>query len=186
MNEMNKKPDIDQITIKQASKGNKKAFARIYEMYSRFVWKVVFRTVNGDYNDASEILQRTFIRIYKSLSSFRHNSRFSTWIYRIAFNTSRSYLAERAKQWERTTELPENFSGNSGEPDYDAQQQVSRMLDTLSPEERFLLSGRELNGMSYEELAEVTGKNAGALRTQLHRIKEGIKTAFSKAQAVSA
>jgi RNA polymerase sigma-70 factor (ECF subfamily) len=186
MGEMNIDPDIDQITIKRASKGDTKAFARVYETYAEFVWKVIFRTVNGDYNDASEIFQQVFIRTYKSIGSFQFNSRFSTWIYRIAFNACRTYLTERKKRWERMMEFPENFPGPVPEPAIDAQRQVARILESLSPEERFLLSGRELSGMSYEQLAEITGKNPGALRTQVHRIKDAIKTSFTLEKAVVA
>jgi RNA polymerase sigma-70 factor (ECF subfamily) len=172
--------EIDRITVAQARKGDLKAFRRIYDYYSPFAWKVIFRTVNRDANSAAEALQETFVRFHGALRKFRGDSALSTWIYRIAYNAAITH-AERHRRYTighvdlETAEaalftMPADAGG--------AKDQVRRILDSLSPDDRFILVAREIDGMTFEEIASATGKNEGALRTQLHRIKERLKKGF--------
>ena len=150
--------EIDRITVAQARKGDLKAFRRIYDYYSPFAWKVIFRTVNRDANSAAEALQETFVRFHGALRKFRGDSALSTWIYRIAYNAAITH-AERHRRYTighvdlETAEaalftMPADAGG--------AKDQVRRILDSLSPDDRFILVAREIDGMTFEEIADFT------------------------------
>jgi len=172
--------EIDDLTIRQAAKKNEKAFKRVYDYYAPFVWKVIFRTAGGDRNVATEIVQDTFIRIYKSLHLFSFNSGLSTWIYRIAFNTSQSYLSKQYKNNDYVL-LDENIAGNKTfDKGLETKDFVHSILKTLSPDDRFLLTSREVEGIPFEELAEITGKTSESLRTRISRLKEQLRTVFAQ------
>jgi RNA polymerase sigma-70 factor, ECF subfamily len=169
--------DLDCVTIAQAAKGDNKAFKSLYDHYAPFVWRVVYRSAGDDREAAEEIVQETFIRIHGSLKSYRGSSSLGTWIYRIAFNASQSFLAKRAKQ--RATVVP--FADDRPDPYrlaevYEAHDLVKAILDELTVEDRFLLVAREIDGLTFEEIADISGKTSEALRTRMSRMKERIAT----------
>jgi RNA polymerase sigma-70 factor (ECF subfamily) len=172
--------EIDDLTVRQAAKKNEKAFRCIYDYYAPFVWKVIFRMAGGDQNVATEIVQDTFIRVYKSLHLFSFNAGLSTWIYRIAFNTSQSYLSKQYKN-NNYVLLDENITGSHElDKGLETKDFVNAILKTLSPDDRFLLTSREIEGIPFEELAEITGKSSESLRTRLSRLKEQVRTVFTQ------
>jgi len=170
--------ELDSKLIKQASRGDRRAFKALYDHYAPFVWKVIYRTVNGDNESATEVMQTTFIRIHGSIKKFSFDSGFSTWAYRIAYNAALSHLGRRRVESERAMEYQDTVPGKSRSDSYDDQESVRQILFSLSPDDRFLLTAREANGLSFEELSAVTGKTEGALRVSIHRIKERIRKEF--------
>lgn len=176
--------ELDDFTIKSASNGDKIAFKKLYDHYSPFVWKVVFRTVNGDLDAAQSVMQDVFIKAHRSLKSFRYNAAFSTWLYRIAYNTAMTHLLQRKKAWQNRVEFNESLEGSNRQENYETHDFVEKILSVLKPDERFLLVAREIDNISFEELAGITEKSSGALRTQIHRIKETIRQGFTDGQSV--
>ena len=170
--------ELNEITIKSAANGDKKSFKKVYENYSSFVWKIIFRTVNGDRDAAEKILQDVFIKVYKKLSSFKFSASFSTWLFRITYNETLLYLRKKKKQNERVILFDDSMGKAKKNDLYENKELVTMILNYLQPNERFLLVAREINNIPFEELAEITGQTPGALRTQLHRIKEAIKKHF--------
>ena len=170
--------ELDEITIKSAAKGDKKSFKKVYDHYSSFVWKVIFRTVNGDREAAEKILQDVFIKVYRKLSSFKFSASFSTWLYRTTYNETLQYLNKKKKQKERVVPFNDSHGKEEKNEPYENRELVSMILKKLTPNERFLLVAREVNDIPFEDLAEITGQKAGALRTQLHRLKENIKSHY--------
>lgn len=170
--------ELDDITIKQAAKGNRRAFRKLYDHYSPFVWKVVYRTVNGNQSNAEVITQNIFVKVHSALNTFKFKASFSTWLYRIIYTESMTYLNKIKKVNERLVVYDESIgNGEKGEP-YENKDMVSAILRALSPTERFLLIAREVNDIPFEQLVEITGKSSGSLRTMLHRIKENIRKGF--------
>jgi len=168
--------EIDEVTIRLAAKKDAKAFKRIYEYYSGFVWKVIFRTVNGDREAAREIVQETFIRVYSSLKSFSFKSALSTWIYRIAFNAASTYVVKNKKL---SSSVDVETLGHEGTASaYENEEIVRIVLSALSAEERFLLTSREVEGIPFEELAGIVGRSSESLRTQMSRMKEKLRDMF--------
>ena len=170
--------ELNEITIKSAANGDKKSFKKVYENYSSFVWKIIFRTVNGDRDAAEKLLQDVFIKVYKKLSSFKFSASFSTWLFRITYNETLLYLRKKKKQNERMILFDDSMGKAIKNDLYENKELVTMILNYLQPNERFLLVAREINNIPFEELAEITGQTSGALRTQLHRIKDTIKKHF--------
>jgi RNA polymerase sigma-70 factor, ECF subfamily len=170
--------EIDEITIKQAARRDARAFKRLYDHYAGFVWKVIFRTVNGDQDAAREIVQDTFVRVNASLKSFSFKAALSTWIYRIAFNAINTHLAKNKRMAVFTAgdvdALPDKAIANA----YDDQEMVTLLLNALSSEERFLITSREVEGIPFDELARIMGRSSESLRTQVSRLKERLRDMY--------
>jgi RNA polymerase sigma-70 factor (ECF subfamily) len=172
--------ELDELTIKQAANKDAKAFKRLYDHYVGFVWKVIYRTVNGDKNAATEIVQDTFVRVHGSLKSFSFKAALSTWIYRIAFNAANTYLAKNKRMSVLSLNDVDALPSRIYTDTYDDQEMVKVLLDALSPEERFLITSREVEGIPFNELARITGRTSESLRTQLSRLKEKLRATFEK------
>lgn len=170
--------DLDSVTLKKAINGDDKAFKALYDHYAPFVWRLLFR-MTGEQQKAKELLQDTFIRVHGGLRKFKGDSSFSTWIYRIAHNSV--LMNYRQNQKSKFCDPFEDQVASCSQPDqYINKEMVTRVLSELSIEDRFLLVAREIDGLSFEEIAQICGTSAGALRTRLHRLKEAIRSRFSE------
>jgi RNA polymerase sigma-70 factor (ECF subfamily) len=172
--------ELDDLTIQRAKKGDRASFRTLYDYYAPFSWKIAFRTMHGDSQGAAEAVQETFIRVHNALSKFSGGAAFSTWIFRITYNACMTLLSKQSRRNEMQ-ELDEDTGLTvSTAENVDMKEDMQRILKSISPEERFLLTGREVLGFSFEELSDITGKNAGSLRTQLFRLKEQIRKRFGE------
>lgn len=169
--------DLDRFTIERAAKGDKKAFKKLYDHYAPFVWRIVFRTSGNDRETAQEIVQDTFIRIHASLKKFSSVSALGTWIYRIAFNAANTCMAKRSHYQRTNIALPDEFPdpGLAGD-DFETSDLVKKILSTLPLEDRFLLVAKEIDGLRFDQIAEITGKTSESLRTKMFRIREKIQS----------
>jgi RNA polymerase sigma-70 factor (ECF subfamily) len=177
--------ELNDIALKSAISGNMKEFRKLYDHYSSFVWKVLYRTVNGNEDDTKQIMQNVFIKVHRVLRLFKFNAAFSTWLYRITYNEALSYLNRRKKQRKKVVEYDDSIGNTDKIEHYENKDMVTNILNKITPKERFLLVAREVNNVPFEELAEITGQTSGALRTQLHRIKESIKKSFQSIEQYS-
>jgi len=177
--------EIEQRIIQEASRGSNSAFKTLYDFYAPYVWRLVYRSAGGDREATGEIVQDTFVRVHRSLKKFRKESSISTWIYRIAYNAALAFLKRRKNTALHTIESYDAVPGNERSDRYEMDQLIAKALNGLSAGERFLLTAREVDGMSFEELAIITGKAEGALRTQLSRIKSDIREHFIEKQEFS-
>ena len=173
--------DCDRVTIEQAARGDEKAFRRVYDHYAPFVWRIVYRTSGGDPETAREIVQETFVRIHRSLKSFKAASSPGTWIYRIAFNAGRSYWAGVVRYRETTRPLtPDEPDRRFPADTFETREVVEKILDGLTSEERFLLVAKEVDGLTFDEIAAICGKSPEALRTRMSRMKERIRSSINE------
>jgi len=157
--------------------GNGRGFKKIYDYYAPFVWRVVFRTL-GNESDAKVVLQSVFIVVHKSVRNFRFESAFSTWIYRISLNETIKFINKRKSR--RELPLNENIEIKDSEDKISDKNLVKNILATLSAEEKFLIVSREVDGIPFEELAEITGESSGALRVKISRLKQKIRENFDE------
>jgi RNA polymerase sigma-70 factor (ECF subfamily) len=173
--------ELDPGIIKAAAKGDRTAFKALFDHYSPMVWKVVFKTAGGEMDVAQEVMQEVFVKVHRSLKGFKQASAFSTWLYRIAFTTAMTLLARKSRHRSRHVVLDDQHPGHGRSSAVALEQRdtVQRILTTLTPDERFLLIAREIDDLSYDELAQVTGHSSGALRTRISRIKENIRQGFN-------
>ncbi len=164
--------ELHSTIIAQAQASDKSACKALYEHYAPFLWRVIYRTANGNKELCEDMLQETFIRIFCNLHKFNNKSAFSTWLFRISYNTSIGIaLKEKRHAQKRSpTITPETIIAQ--EISSVDKIILSDTLKMLSPNDRFLLMAHEISGISFEELSEITHRSAGALRVALCRIKE--------------
>ncbi|MFC0323379.1 RNA polymerase sigma factor RpoE [Gallibacterium melopsittaci] len=176
----------DQILVEKAQQGDKKAFNLLVARYQNKVAGLLTRYVSA--NDIPDVVQETFIKVYRSLESFRGESAFYTWVYRIAVNTAKNYLmsqgrrpptedllAEDAESYEigsrlRNIDTPENLTLSDELKDI-----VFNTIDSLPDELKTAITLRELEGMSYEEIAEIMDCPVGTVRSRIFRAREFIE-----------
>lgn len=172
--------EIPQSLLEDAALGDVRAFEEIYQAASGFVYNVALRIVRNS-QDAQEVTQDVFMKIYHNLKSFGFRSAFRTWIYRIAVNTAIDRYRQILRQ-------------NKGRLDYDAvqaegscspavlekasqldnQAKLSKLLDTLNPEQKACVLLREIEGLSYRDIAGVLKIPVNTVRSRLKRARQAL------------
>jgi len=176
----------DQLLIKQVKEGNKKAFDKLVIKYQQRVIQLVTRYVR-DASEAQDVAQEAFIKAYKALPNFRGESAFYTWLYRIAVNTAKNYLVSRARRssnHEVDVSDAENYEGafrlkEGDTPEHlllseEIRRTVQQAINGLPDDLKRAISYRELEGMSYEEIAEEMGCPVGTVRSRIFRAREAV------------
>ena len=169
--------------IRSVLRGNVNDFEKLVTAYEKNVYSLALRMV-GDPEDAADMTQETFIKAYRSLSSFRGDSKFSSWLYRIASNVCLDFLRSRSRhpqvslsgsdEDERTAfELPD-MSRNPEEQLMKklSMEAVRRGLEQLPEQQRQRLVLRELGGLSYAELAQTLGLEEGTVKSRIFRARK--------------
>lgn len=175
----------DQELVERAKNGDKKAFNLLVVRYQNRVAGLLTRYVARD--DIPDIVQESFIKAYRSLESFRGESAFYTWLYRIAVNTAKNHLtamgrrppkedilAEDAESYDsgvhlREADTPENLVLSE-----ELKRVVFDTIENLPPELKTAITLRELEGLSYEEIAEKMQCPVGTVRSRIFRAREAI------------
>lgn len=179
--------DIDQELVRQVQQGNKRAFDLLVIKYQRRIMRLLARMIN-DPAEVEDVAQETFIKAYRALPQFRGDSHFYTWLYRIAINSARNWQAAKQRRPMQLNEY-ENEEGETFSPadtltdiNTPESELISRQVaDTIKtaiealPEElRNAILLREIEGLSYEEIAETMGCPIGTVRSRIFRAREAI------------
>jgi RNA polymerase sigma-70 factor (ECF subfamily) len=173
----------DTIIIESILRGEAGCFARLLEKYSKQVFTLIVRIVENR-EDAEELTQDVFLKAYKSLSRFRKESSFSTWLYRIAYNTAIS--ATRTKLPEFVLVDEQLLSDVPDEPvfeDSDAEQRLAflyRALEQIPPDERALITLFYNDNKSMEEIAEIMDLTETNVKTKMCRIRKKLFVLIKK------
>ena len=175
----------DQELVERAQKGDKKAFNLLVVRYQNRVAGLLTRYVAPD--DIPDIVQESFIKAYRSLDSFRGESAFYTWLYRIAVNTAKNHLtslgrrppredilAEDAESYEVGTQLREADTPENLVLSDELKRVVFETIESLPEELKRAITLRELEGLSYEEIAEEMQCPVGTVRSRIFRAREAI------------
>ena len=168
--------------VTASKNGDQDAFSLLVQRYQRRVFNLVFRMLQN-YEEASEITQEAFLAAWQGLRAFRGEARFSTWLYRIAYNCALKQLELRkreqalhlALQAEQTLEAEENTGHAAHLEMLDNQELVQEQLSQLPPKYRIVLILRHLQDMTYEEMAEVLTMPIGTIKTHLFRARNLLK-----------
>ncbi|MDR2969233.1 MAG: RNA polymerase sigma factor [Tannerellaceae bacterium] len=164
--------------VKRIQEGDVNCFACLLDRYSRQVHSLILKVV-GSREDAEELAQDVFMKVYKNISSFRENSSFSTWIYRIAYNTAISatrkrkveYLAIEETQISNVSE--EEVAGMMGQTDTSAQvERLEKAIELLPPDERGIILLYYMQEKTVEDLVHITGLTASNIKIKLFRIRK--------------
>jgi RNA polymerase sigma-70 factor (ECF subfamily) len=168
--------DIAKDTLIKASQGDMQAFEEVYKASSSFVYNVALRVVNNR-EDALEVAQEVFMIIHNKLKDFRFESSFKTWAYRITANTAINYAKKNSRT--KTVPFEEAFGEGSVENDVEAQMDqehqsklVEQLLGELNPDQRACVVLRDIQGLSYEEIAQALNININTVRSRLKRSRE--------------
>ena len=186
-------PDSDIMLVQRTLAGEQRAFELLVIKYQRRVERLIGRMVR-DVDLVPDIAQETFIRAYKALAQFRGDAQFYTWLYRIAVNTAKKQLLElkrdpliyqsqmKSSDDDETSgqEFEQNVSVSDGEtPDAvlaskEIAQAVNAALEALPEELRMAITLREMDGLSYEEIAQALECPIGTVRSRIFRAREAI------------
>lgn len=179
--------EIDHELVLRAQRGDKRAFGLLVDKYQRKLGRLLSRMIR-DQSEIEDVVQESFIKAYRALPNFRGDSAFYTWLYRIGINTAKNYLVsmgrrptvstdieiEDAENFEdgnelRTTETPESSMMTK-----QIAQTVNDTVESLPEELRTAITLREIEGLSYEEIATVMGCPIGTVRSRIFRARETI------------
>ncbi len=154
------------------------AFEKIYRAASDLIYNVAYRITNNA-QDAEEATQDTFIKIHRHLKEFRFRSSFKTWAYRIAVNTAINESRKRSKGigpatgYDDRRESQETVNNTRRDLEKkEAQMAISSILNKLNPEQRACVVLRDIEGLSYKEIAETLKININTVRSRLKRARE--------------
>ncbi len=181
--------DSDAVLVERTVAGDQKAFELLVIKYQRRIQRLIGRMVR-DVDLVEDIAQETFIRAYRALAQFRGEAQFYTWLYRIAVNTAKKALMDlkrnptvsensfKSDDDDETSPL-ENELTSSETPEAvlaskEIAQMVNAAMDALPEELRQAISLREIEGLSYEEIAEAMNCPIGTVRSRIFRAREAI------------
>lgn len=176
---------INEAKIREAcTKNPEKGFQMLMEAFQQPVYWHIRRMVVG-HDDAEDVLQETFIRVFRYLNDFRAESSLATWIYRIATNECIRFLNNRKEQAVSAEEVQEELMNKltaSEYVDYDNEMEVKfqQAILTLPEKQRVVFNLRYYDELSYEEISEVTGSKVETLKANYHFAKEKIKVYMTK------
>jgi RNA polymerase sigma-70 factor (ECF subfamily) len=179
--------EIDQQLVERAQRGDKKAFELLVAKYQRKLARLLSRFIR-DPAEVEDVAQDAFIKAYRALPSFRGESAFYTWLYRIGINTAKNYLVALGRRAPTATEFDsedaENFENGDQLRDVDTPenelmskqiaQTVNDTMEALPEELRTAIVLREIDGLSYEEIATVMNCPIGTVRSRIFRARETI------------
>lgn len=179
--------EIDQLLVERVQRGDKRAFELLVIKYQRKINRLVSRLVR-DGAEIEDVTQEAFIKAYRALPQFRGESAFYTWLYRIAINTAKNYLASQGRRAPTTTdndaEEAETFDDADQLRDINTPESllmskqvgdtVNRAMDALPEELRTAIQLREIEGLSYEDIAAAMNCPIGTVRSRIFRARESI------------
>lgn len=179
--------ELDQQLVERVQRGDKRAFDLLVVKYERRLARLLSRFVR-DSHEVEDISQETFIKAYRALASFRGDAAFYTWLYRIGINTAKNYLMARGRRAPTVTEFDaeeaEGFEGaealqelNTPESELlskEIGQVVNDAMAALPEDLRTAITLREIEGLSYEEIAETMNCPIGTVRSRIFRAREAI------------
>ena len=183
-------PDEDRELVARAQAGDTRAFEELVRRHQRWVFTLAFRMV-GDGAEAEDLAQEVFLRAYRGLAGFRGAARFSTWLHSIASHHCLNALETRSRQ--PLYRLERERPGDDGPPprldrvpngapradavleQRDRARLVHAALARLSTDHRLIVVLRDIQGMSYEAIAETLGIELGTVRSRLHRARMALK-----------
>ncbi|MBQ8758625.1 MAG: sigma-70 family RNA polymerase sigma factor [Clostridia bacterium] len=180
----------DTVDAYKAADGDTAAFERLVRKYEKYVCTTVYSVVRN-YDDSFDVAQEVFLKLYHNIGSFKGESSFSSWLYRIAKNTALDFLRKEKKNKNNVSLYTENGDGEETElsvPDTsvssnpeqtavknEAKDIIYTALDEISEEHKEIIILRDIDGYTYEEIAEMLGLEYGTVKSRLFRAREALR-----------
>ena len=179
--------EIDQLLVERVQRGDKQAFGLLVSKYQRKLGRLLSRLIR-DPAEVEDVAQETFIKAYRALPSFRGDSAFYTWLYRIGINTAKNYLVSQGRRAPTSTDFDseeaETFEEGDQLRDINTPERllmtkqigdtVNVAMEALPEELRTAIVLREIEGLSYEEIASIMECPIGTVRSRIFRAREAI------------
>jgi RNA polymerase sigma-70 factor (ECF subfamily) len=175
----------DTVLIRAIQTGDMAAFDELVLKHKDRLFNLVYWFL-GDYQDANDCAQETFIKAFKSINRFRFESAFSTWLYRIAINTCKNRIKSSAYRWKKKTVSLEISNGSkngnpcseivNGSPTpamalekKERMMWIQKAINSLPEEQNQVVVLRDIQGLSYQDISDITGLNLGTVKSRLAR-----------------
>jgi RNA polymerase sigma-70 factor (ECF subfamily) len=179
--------DVDQQLVARAQAGDKQAFGLLVSKYQRKLGRLLARFIR-DPAEVEDVAQEAFVKAYRALPSFRGDSAFYTWLYRIGINTAKNYLVAMGRRAPTTTgfdsDEAEGFENGDQLRDINTPENVlaskeigatvQKAMEDLPDDLRTAIELREIEGLSYEEIANIMNCPIGTVRSRIFRAREAI------------
>jgi RNA polymerase sigma-70 factor (ECF subfamily) len=179
--------EADAILVERVQRGDKHAFELLVIKYQRKILRLLSRLIR-DQSEIEDVAQEAFIKAYRALPQFRGDSAFYTWLYRIAINTAKNHLVasgrrpsspsefetEDGETFDETDTLSDNNTPESVLASREIAETVNAAIEALPEELRSAIVLREIEGMSYEDIATAMGCPIGTVRSRIFRAREAI------------
>ena len=183
---------VDFALVKATLAGDKESFKQLVERYQQKVYVLLLRIIR-DSEEATDLTQDVFVKAYLSLADFKGDAAFYTWLYRVAHNLGLDYVRKRQR---RATDHLEDcvgfepveavgLSAKTSRPDEELERKeqskvLMKMFSELSEEHRIAMTLREVDGLSYEEIAEITGVSKGTVMSRLFYARKKLQVALGE------
>jgi RNA polymerase sigma-70 factor (ECF subfamily) len=181
--------DVDAKLVARVQAGDKAAFDLLVLKYQRKILRLLSRMLR-DQSEIEDVMQEAFIKAYRALPQFRGDSAFYTWLYRIAINTARNWMASQTRRpsssslhqsedgetFDEIDNLTDNNTPESLLASREIAESVNESIQALPAELRTAIVLREIEGLSYEEIAQAMGCPIGTVRSRIFRAREAIAT----------
>jgi RNA polymerase sigma-70 factor (ECF subfamily) len=178
--------DTDHALVERVQKGDKRAFDLLVRKYQHKVVGVISRYIS-DWSECQDVAQETFIRAYRAIAAFRGDSQFYTWIYKIATNTAKNYLVSQGRRpptddvaiddavlLDGGTRLKDGATPERELMRQEIEQTVFDTVEQLPEDLKIAITLREVDGLSYEEIAETMNCPIGTVRSRIFRARDAI------------
>jgi len=179
--------DVDAELVARVQRGERQAFDLLVLKYQRKIIRLLSRMIR-DSSEVEDVAQEAFIKAYRALPHFRGESAFYTWLYRIAINTGRNWLATNSRRpstpssyenedgetFNETDNLTDNNTPESAMATREIAESVNRSIEDLPEDLRTAIVLREIEGMSYEDIAATMNCPIGTVRSRIFRAREAI------------
>lgn len=177
--------DLDWALVQRVQNGEVSAFNQLVQKYRQSLFSIIYN-MTGNREDATDIAQEAFIKAFQSIKQFRGQASFYTWIYRIAVNSSITFIKRAKKQrfinYETidetlvSSDILEYFTAKTktekGALLKELQEKLNEALQKLSPKHRIVVILHEVEGMNHKEIADITKTSEGTVRSRLHYAKK--------------
>ncbi len=171
--------------VKRVKRGETRAFEELVNIYQKFVYGTILADV-GNPHDAEDVSQEVFFKAWKGIGGFRSDCSFATWLYRIAKNATCDFLRKQQKKKEISEDPSDVLEGVASTAPTPEEEVISRegvldiekIINTLPEEQRTALIYRDFMGITYLEIADITGVTVGTVKSRISRGREVVKTAI--------